>query len=466
MLIAIVAALLLNSPTNGLQLQPCEIKDVGPALCGTFRVPEDRHSAKSRSIALKVVILPAVQQPTKHAFLFLDGGPGQAAAGKADGFTSPAMQKIRETHDIVLVDQRGTGESNNLGCLADTKALGPQSLVDDLFADSIIRRCASHLAGDPRFYTTRDFVADLEALRIARGYQQLDLYGLSYGTRVAQFYAQTYPARVRTIVLEGVLGPDWVLPVPFAAGVQQSLDRVFDDCAADAACSSAFPDLRDEFGRVLALLDREPPVVKATTKDSGEITFKLTRGLFGNTIRGLLYDTGGQSNVPLLIHQGAAGDFSALAQRALDGRPSFYDGIGLYLSVVCADDMPRANAAIAKQMAVGSFLGTYWYDRVAAACRIWSKPLPQKPTPLRKLNIPTLLITGALDPTTPPPSARDAAQWFTNSRIVYLPQHGHVFWEGFDCIDGMVSNMVLAADPNKVDTTCTASIKRPPFVVK
>ncbi len=466
MLITIAAALLLTPASDALQLQPCEIKDVGPALCGTFRVPENRNAPRSKSISLKVVILRAVQQPTKQAFLFLDGGPGQAAASKSDGFTSPAMQKIRETHDIVLVDQRGTGESNNLGCLDDAKALGPQSFVDDLFADAIIKRCASHLAGDTRFYTTRDFADDLEALRIARGYEQLDLYGLSYGTRMAQVYAQAYPTRVRTIVLEGVLGPDWVLPLPFAPAVQQSLDRTLDDCAADQACAAAFPDLRNEFHRVLHTPDREPPVVKAISKDSGVISFKLSRGLFATTLRGFLYDTGGQSKLPLLIHQAASGDYSGFAQRAFDSRPAFYDGIGLYLSVVCAEDMPRASAATARQMATGSFLGTYWYDRVAAACRVWPKPRLLPRAPLKKLPIPTLLITGALDPTTPPPSAYDAAQWFTNSRVVYLPVHGHVFWDNFDCIDALVSGMVLTADPNKVDTSCTTGIKRPPFVLQ
>jgi pimeloyl-ACP methyl ester carboxylesterase len=409
--------------------------------------------------------LPAVQQPTKHAFLFLDGGPGQAAAGKPDGFNSPAMQKIRQTHDIVLVDQRGTGGSNSLGCLDDAKALGPQSFVDDLFADSIIKSCVSHLAGDSRFYTTRDFAADLEALRIARGYDQLDLYGLSYGTRVAQVYAQAYPTRVRTIVLEGVLGPDWVLPLPFAPGVQQSLDRTLDACAADEACSSAFPDIRSEFQRVLATIDQSPPSVTAKA-DSGAVAFKLTRGLFANTIRGLLYETGGQSKVPLLIHQAAAADYSGIAQRAFDSRPGFYDGIGLYLSVVCAEDMSRASATTARQLAAGTLLGTYWYDRLAAACRIWPKSLAAPRQPMQKLTIPTLLITGALDPTTPPSSARDAAQWFSNSRIVYLPQHGHVFWDNFDCADALISGMVSTADPARVDTSCTAAVKRPPFALQ
>jgi pimeloyl-ACP methyl ester carboxylesterase len=460
LLLAFAAA---TNPT--LQLQPCDLRDVGSALCGTFGVPENRRAPKSKTISLKVVILPAAKQPTKHAFLFLDGGPGQAAAGKADGFISPAMQKIRQTHDIVLVDQRGTGQSNSLGCLDDAKALGPQSFVDDLFADAIIRRCASHLAGDSRFYTTHDFIADLEALRIARGYEQLDLYGLSYGTRVAQAYAQAHPAHVRTIVLEGVLGPDWVLPLPFAPGVRQSLDRTLDDCAADPACSSAFPDSRADFTRVVATIDHSPPSVVAKA-ESGTVAFKLTRGLLANTIRGLLYDTGGQSKLPLLIHQAASGDYSGLAQRAFDSRPGFYDGIGLYLSVVCAEDMSRATAIAARQMAVGTLLGTYWYDRLAAACRLWPTPLPQARPPLKKLEIPTLVITGALDPTTPPPSAFDAAQWFENSRVVYLPQHGHVFWDNFDCIDAMVSGMVLSGDPHKVDTSCARGIKRPPFVLK
>ena len=227
-------------------LASCTVDGVS-AQCGTLDVPEDRAARTGRTIRLRLAVLPARAQP--HApdpVFWLAGGPGGAATDSAAA-AAQLMERVNEHRDVVLVDQRGTGGSNDLRC--------PQGTVPSRWAEEL-RSCLARLAGDPRDYTTASAMDDLDDVRAALGYDRIDLYGISYGVTAAQVYLQRHPAHVRSAILES----GTVLAVPiyerFPAASRGALDVLFARCAADSGCHSAFPDPATDLRAVTAQLDR------------------------------------------------------------------------------------------------------------------------------------------------------------------------------------------------------------------
>ena len=159
-----------------------------------------------------------------------------------------AFERVRQHRDILIVDQRGTGESAPMACSVDDEIVeGAYTEEDTLQATE---DCLATLPHDPRFFTTSVAVTDLEALRVALGYETLNLYGSSYGTRVAQHFARRYPDKARTIVIDGVVPPQLPLGPDIAIESQLALDRVLDRCSEDAACAAQFPDIHQDFQRL------------------------------------------------------------------------------------------------------------------------------------------------------------------------------------------------------------------------
>src|SRR6185312_120974 len=195
------------------------------ALCTTLSVPEDRAHPEGRKIGLHVAWLKArASNPAPDALFFIAGGPGQAST-EAFLEESSAFDRIRSERDIVLVDQRGTGGSNRLDC--------PELRSDLPSGDSALSATVA--------------VQDLEAVRAALGYQQVDLYGISYATRVALQYLRAYPDSIRSVILDGVVPADLALGPDVSLDAQHALSLVFTRCEGDSACRQAFPDLAGSF---------------------------------------------------------------------------------------------------------------------------------------------------------------------------------------------------------------------------
>ena len=258
---------LQNSPTPALPLNDCLLSSPGlatqvAAKCAVLAVPEDRANPAGRQLNLNVVVIKALSSnPAADPLFLLAGGPGQAAS-EAYLPLIPQLDKIAFKHDLVLVDQRGTGKSNPLHCesedaqdITDTGFPQPEEITT-AFTD-----CLAKLDADTRFYTTAAFVADLEAVRLALGYAQIDLLGVSYGTRSALDYLKTYPQNVRAVILDGVVPPGWYIGQSLRQDAQRSMDLLFARCAANPACQSAFPDLNGDLERLMAQLDQTPQTV-------------------------------------------------------------------------------------------------------------------------------------------------------------------------------------------------------------
>ncbi|HSJ76508.1 MAG TPA: alpha/beta fold hydrolase, partial [Gemmatimonadales bacterium] len=310
---ALAAAAPSRETAGQIDFTPCHIKDFEEEVrCGTLRVVENRQTRTGRTIDLHVAVLPAQRPESAPDPLFiLAGGPGQGARDYAP-FVQRAFKEVRRARDIVLVDARGTGASNPLNCNRGDP-------LEFLSASSIDPTpCLQLLKGDPRFYTSEPVVDDIDDVRAALGYERINLWGGSYGTRAALVYARRHAAHVRSVVLDGAAPFEIELPLYNAGNAQRALDRLLADCAAEPECRAAFPRLREEIGEVLARLDQGSVRVSLRhPQNNRPVDFTVSRSAFASGIRGMLYVPVHASLIPLMVHEAAQGDFSPFAALSL-----------------------------------------------------------------------------------------------------------------------------------------------------
>lgn len=456
-----------------LQLAPCKVPGVPfEARCGTLEVWENRRAGSGRKIPLKIVVLPATSKDrAEDAFVFLHGGPGSAATTAAPMMVMQ-FAEINRTRDVLLVDQRGTGGSHSL----DLDLYGPSPDLGKYMGDFVPARAACEGAkklaaeADLTQYTTPIAAADLEEVRAALGYPRLSLIGASYGTRAAMAYLRQYPTRVRTAVLEGVTRFDDHLPLHSPRNSQRALDGVLAECEATAACHTAFPELRKEVETVFAALRKGPVVAEVLHPANGEPT-KLTLGydVAGEAVRYLLYYPGLTVQLPAIVHQAAGGDWGPLAEMALFGRMSIVDSgsNGMFLAVMCSEDVPFIDPAEGERLAVGTFMGPARLRQLKAACECFPRGwLPESYGLPVKAETPALIISGALDPATPVENGDLVARALPNSRHVVIPHAGHDYegMENAECVTRLITAFVTTGSASGLDVSCVSAVRRRPFV--
>ena len=398
-------------------------------LCGTVTVPEDRAGSQRRRIAINYIVVPARRSASHEPVFLFAGGPGQGSTTIAP-LTMGWLAPVRETRDLVFVDQRGTGSSNPLTCKSDSHTR-PEQAFGHVFRPDVVRDCRAALEprADLTRYTTSHAVDDIDDVRARLGYERILLWGGSYGTRLAQAYARRHPSRVVAMVLDGVAPFDIQLPSTYARGAQEAIDRVFAACRGSAACAEAYPDLEREFDDILARLRAGPVETSVRRRDGRPVPVRLTAGDFGYAVRGILYDSEAAARLPEMIHRAAAtGDLSAFAQRYWARAVTLERVIahGLHLSVLCPEDVALVQEAELEARTRGTFLGRYLFDEYREACRQWP-PVPVDPEMTRPLavDVPVLLLSGYFDPVTPPAFAERVARSLPASRHVVDPSGGH-----------------------------------------
>lgn len=476
MLLALLLSLAQATPGPAgprLELAPCEVPGLArPARCGTYDVLENRSSAAGRKLGLKVVVVPAKAAAERllDPVVFVNGGPGESATEAAAGL-SQELGAVLERRDLLLVDQRGSGGSNPLNCELRGPATDLQSYLGDFFPPEAVRRCRAALEtkADLTLYTTDIAADDLEEVRQALGYGPLNLFGGSYGTRAILAFMRRHPASVRTATLIGVDPPNYPMPLYFARDAQRALDGVLGECAAEPACRQAFPNLAAEALKVFARLASAPASATVLDPGSGEPrTVSLSRDLAAEATRYLLYQPGGATQLPAVLHAAALGDFSPLAEFALFGRRAIVasGSMGLYLSITCAEDLPRVREQEAVAEARGAFLGEYRYRQQRRACELWprGRVADDFGSPVAS-QAPTLLLSGEWDPVTPPAQAEDAVKHLPNGRHVLIPHGAHGFdgLIGDECLPKLISEFIEGGRAESLDTSCAAQIRRPPF---
>ena len=205
-------------------------------------------------------------------------------------------------------------------------------------------RTALEQRADLTKYTTSIAMDDMDDVRAWLGYDRINLFGLSYGTRAALVYMRQHPEHVRSVILMGVAPTDLKMPLHHSESAARAMDLLLGECEQDAACHAAFPQIGDDWKKALAKLEKEPARVEYSPPGkAAPMTVEIQRGVFAEKIRTWIYDRDKASRIPLIVHHAAEGDFAPFLQQAI--APSIPDFLadGLYLSVTCAEDVPFIN---------------------------------------------------------------------------------------------------------------------------
>jgi len=446
------------------RLAPC-LSDEGPtdAYCGRFEVFEDREAGAGRVISLKILVLPALGSDARSdPVFFLAGGPGQGAAQLApqlDGMLS----RLRRGRDIVLVDQRGTGDSNRLDCQFYEEDQPPPA--DFTVPREKVEACLAELDADVTQYTTPVAMDDLDDVRAWLGYDQINLLGGSYGTRAALVYLRRHEEHVRTIVLDGVAPPDMSLPLWFPRDMARALAKLTGDCQTDPACSQKFPTFAADVRTLLDRLESSSVRVSYEQPATGEtVEVPLTRGLASGILAGVLYSTWNSSVAPVVVEQALNGEYRPLLELgSMNGGVSEVMAQGMFLSVTCSEDYTRFSPEEAAVRAEGTFLGTSVYTSRWSPCLYWPrKKMPDAFYEPVQSDKPVLILSGDLDPVTPPSWGEQVAQTLPNSRTLVAPGVGHgVMPQG--CAMRLVDEFINSADPSGPDAECLQKLERPSF---
>ena len=459
-------------------LTACEVPGIpGKAQCGRYEVFEDRASGKGRKISLRIVVLPATgSERAPDPIVYIPGGPGSSAVEDAPGIVQ-LFGKIRERRDLVFIDQRGTGGSHPLNCNFYNPA-DLQSYLGYFYPLDDVRKCREQL--EPKanltLYTTPIAMDDLDEVRAALGYEQLNIFGGSYGTRAALVYMRQHPKHVRTVSLLGPAPTNQFMPQDFALHMDRALQGIVAECAADQTCNQAFPNLRTETKAVLDRLVRGPVEVEVKHPDRGDapdnrVKVKLSRNLTAEAIRYMLYNPTAASRVPLFLHLAAEGNFVPLAEAALQYRREIVasGSNGLYLSITCAEDLPWIKPGEGERMAANTFLGDYRLQQQREACTLWPRgTLPSNYSDPIRSTAPVLILTGEWDPVTPPSNGEAVARHLPNSLHVVVPHGAHGFGglEGVDCILRLNTEFVERGTVKGLDTACVKNVRRKGFALK
>jgi pimeloyl-ACP methyl ester carboxylesterase len=469
-LLLIPAAVLAEeSDESGIELETCELLVPGTPLstiaqCGWLTVAENPDEPEGRQIDIRVARVPArgrVAEP--DPLVFFAGGPGQSAT-ESWPIVARALKDVNETRDILLVDQRGTGQSNALKC--------PQIELDKALAldwedlGRTTQECLDSIDGDPRYYTTTIAMHDIDAARKALGYESVNLFGGSYGTRAAQVYLRLFPEQVRSVVLDSVVPQTLALGTEHAEKLDQSIYRVLRSCDDDPQCGEAFPDSAGKLMQLIESLDQNPVDVTVDHPTTGE-PFPLTfeREVLASSLRMLTYSSDTQAMLPLLIYGAAEeGRFDRLASQMLIAATGLQQSIsqGMELSVMCAEDYPRFPDNAPE---TGLLLGDMMHKAVGIQCGIWPRgPVPGNFNDPVSSDVPVLLLSGELDPVTPPEYAEQTAQHFPNSLSLVAPGQGHIATTR-GCMGEIVSQFIEAASVEELDTECMSRMQRTPYFI-
>jgi pimeloyl-ACP methyl ester carboxylesterase len=460
-------------PPPTLSLEPCRLEHPArmlalPAECGSLTVAEDPDKPDGRKIDLFVARVPAISLNKAPDPLFLiAGGPGTSAV---DLYTSsaPPFDRVRRDRDIVLVDQRGTGRSNRLDCKYSNQNLFDRIDEAEVGPENI--KCRDELSkkSDLRMYTTSIAVRDLDAVRVALGYERINLYGGSYGTRVAQHYARKYPGATRALILDGVVNPEQILGPGIAIDAEHALDRILKRCQVSASCAKAFADPFADYRALRTRLAAEP--VRATVSEAATgrpIQFDFTARHLSAVLRFASYNDDQAALLPLSLHLAAHEEnFMPLANQFRVFARSLEEAFayGMHNSVACSEDTPFIERARLDLPALeATHMGAEQVEQLLEACHDWPKGVVDADlhAPLKSAAA-ALLLSGSDDPVTPPEYANLAQRGFADSKHVIIAGHGHGQLTA-PCVDRVIAAFIRAGSAKDLDIGCTQKLPPMPF---
>jgi pimeloyl-ACP methyl ester carboxylesterase len=472
-LLALAAALLLaacspgsDAPRPAIPLADCRLPGVNAAArCGTLDVWEDREARAGRRIGLRVAIVPArLRSREPDPVVVLAGGPGQGAIALA-AQVMPLFSRLNDTRDVVFLDQRGTGGSGALDCEDEQQPL--QTLFEDALPQRLVARCLEQLEADPRLYVTPIAMQDLEEVRAALGYPRLNLWGGSYGTRAAMEYLRRHGERVRSVVLDGAAPADMKLPLSFVADGDAALESLLAACEAEDLCRQVYPDLRLMISSLRHQLARRPLRALIDDPRTGERSaIQVNENVFLSGLFRPLYVAELASLLPFGVAAAVSGDFNPLLAQNLELADDVAENlaVGMHLSVLCAEDIPRITPRDLGALSA-SFFGRALVDDFLRACALWPRgKLPGDYYAPVQSDVPVLILSGGIDPATPPRHGERIAAGLRRARHLVAPHIAHgVSLHG--CAPRLIEEFVRAGDAAGLDGECLQRIPRPLFLM-
>lgn len=417
---------------------------------------------EGRKVELFVAVLPAnTANPKPDPLLILAGGPGQAASQLAP-FAS-RLTEVRRTRDVLLIDQRGTGRSSPLTCDAFSRRDEPLAVLE---TDPVpkARACAAELASrniDLTQYTTAAWIADLESIREALGYRAFNLWGGSYGTRVALEYLRLYPERVRSAILDGVAPPDFRIPLDVWPSRERALDAVLAACETQPQCRKRYPDLQGVLARMVGELAPDGREIHIVDSRTGAATaHTITGEALLASLLPLTYSPELASLLPEVIGRASDGDygplFAAAGMVSADFAQDF--SAALHYAVTCNEDAPRI--AVDDRRRLSGLRTRALAEKVLAVCDVWPRGKPDaiSSQPVTSA-IPVLILSGGLDPVTPPENGERVAKTLPNSRHVVARGYGHIV-SPHACGPRLIAAFVNDAGFDRLPADCMRDLER------
>jgi pimeloyl-ACP methyl ester carboxylesterase len=445
--------------------QPEGYKD--SLLIGTLEVFENHDDRKGRKIPLHIIVTPAlVRDSLKEPIFIIDGGPGIGVSHQSYFYTE--IDTIyRRYHDIVFVDVRGTGKSQPLHCFELQTKASPQEHFNNPYPMEELKACIEMYQDsvDFNFYKTAYIVEDLEEVRKWLGYNKINLLGISFGGKVSLMFMDKYPNSINRAVLHAPDAPGLDTISHRGRFAQNALDVLFNYCFMDSLCNSSFPDIKQEFQILMKRIKEEQVRVDIKTTDT-VYNIELSWPPIASKIAELLYEDASYIQIPYIIHEAYLENYNPLfdAFDIYNTETNYFLAYGMFLSNICAEKIPGAieNYDIEEK---DSFLGDYKFQTRKAACASW--PVKSVDESMHKnviSDIPTLIISGQLDPVLPPETGARISKHLVNSQHIVIPYMGHMFSElsNLDCYDTYVVSF-FEGQEGSLDKNCFDEMKPNPF---
>ena len=453
------------------------------AECGYLTVPADYADPDAGTFEIAVAVFPpSGERASDVPVIYLEGGPGGNSLEGLEVSGGVILEPLNETRDVIVFDQRGVGFSKPALSCPETRELTrelisqalPIAEENERYLDAL-QACRDRLVGegiDLSHVNSAANAADVDRLRIALGHEQLDLYGSSYGTRLAQNVMRDFPDGVRRVVLDS----SYPLELDLFASIATSSERAFrlmlDSCAADSACSEHYPDLEDTLIRAFDTLTASPAPGEASFSLEGDVVDTF---MTGERLAGLLFEALYQTSVipwlPEIIAEAAQGNVepaNLMLSNSLVNDAFF--SIGMHYSTRCRDEAPftTEEALTASVEANPLFARLQDPDRTFAqdvfdTCVVWDVP-PSPPVenePVRS-DIPTLVLAGEFDPITPPSVGMAVAANLSNATFIEFPTVGHGVLNEGECGESIVAAFLDGEDAP--DASCALERSSPAWV--
>ncbi len=454
-------------------------------VCGYVTVSEVHTGPAGRTIRLAVAVFKARRGEGVPPLFWLDGGPGgYSLDGIAAQLTPALAAALAGDRDLVVFDQRGVGYSQpSLTCteLLDLKHATLNRRLsraeDAELGRQAVQACHDRLVAagvNLAAYTSAESAADVDDLRRALGYGQINLYGVSYGTRLALTVMRDFPHILRAVVLDSPVPLQANLYADVYSSAQRAFDLLFQRCAADAGCNAAYPNLEDEFYALVRRLNAAPvavPFIHPRTR--AMYTYLLTGDRLVSALFQMLYYGSIIPDLPRTITALRDGDPEPFVRHYRD--LLFYDQLsqGMYLSVQCGEEARFTTEAQVQQAArgvrpeigaqQGEGVGDDWFLR---ACGLWgarpAAPVENEPV---TSAVPTLVLAGEFDPITPPAYAEEAARTLRNAYLFVFPGLGHGPGQSHPC-PLLLLRAFLQGPSQRPQHACLGAMDGPAWVLR